>query len=311
MSDEEFEKFFFIRDNRKGVVFERWRHVHGCGRFFNAARAHGVRQVHLHLQGRRAEAALTGDRPRRRPRHASQRRSPDGRRHDAPCSTAEPHRRQGPAQPGARRSASPSTAQPTPALEGDTLASALLANGIHLVGPLVQVSPPARHPFGAARKSRTRWSTIARDAARTQPNIRATDAGSSIDGLIATSQNRWPSLAFDIGAVNDLARPFFSAGFYYKTFMWPKSVLEERLRAVHPAGGRPRRRAEGSRSRPLRQPLRPLRRAGGRRAARPALPRRWPRQRAGARVILCDEQAELGGASARRRDRAHRRQARL
>ncbi len=38
ISDEEFEKFFFIRENQKGVVYERWRHLHGCGRFFNAAR---------------------------------------------------------------------------------------------------------------------------------------------------------------------------------------------------------------------------------------------------------------------------------
>jgi sarcosine oxidase subunit delta len=38
ISDEEFEKFFFIRSNPKGIVFERWRHIHGCGRFFNAAR---------------------------------------------------------------------------------------------------------------------------------------------------------------------------------------------------------------------------------------------------------------------------------
>lgn len=37
-SDEDFEKFFFIRSNPKGVIFERWRHIHGCGRFFNAAR---------------------------------------------------------------------------------------------------------------------------------------------------------------------------------------------------------------------------------------------------------------------------------
>jgi sarcosine oxidase, subunit delta len=37
-SDEAFADYFFMRDNRKGVVFERWRHVHGCGRFFNAAR---------------------------------------------------------------------------------------------------------------------------------------------------------------------------------------------------------------------------------------------------------------------------------
>lgn len=38
ISDEEFEKFFFIRSNPKGIVYERWRHVHGCGRFFNAVR---------------------------------------------------------------------------------------------------------------------------------------------------------------------------------------------------------------------------------------------------------------------------------
>ena len=38
ISDEEFEEFFFLRDNPKGLIFERWRHMHGCGRFFNAAR---------------------------------------------------------------------------------------------------------------------------------------------------------------------------------------------------------------------------------------------------------------------------------
>ena len=38
ISDEDFERFFFIRDNMKGIVYERWRHVHGCGRFFNAVR---------------------------------------------------------------------------------------------------------------------------------------------------------------------------------------------------------------------------------------------------------------------------------
>ena len=38
ISDEEFEEYFFLRDNPKGLIFERWRHIHGCGRFFNAAR---------------------------------------------------------------------------------------------------------------------------------------------------------------------------------------------------------------------------------------------------------------------------------
>ena len=39
MSDEEFEDMFFIRENPKGLSFERWRHAHGCGRFFNAIRS--------------------------------------------------------------------------------------------------------------------------------------------------------------------------------------------------------------------------------------------------------------------------------
>ena len=46
ISDADFEKFFFIRDNQKGLVFERWRHLHGCGRFFNAAR-HSVSDIFI------------------------------------------------------------------------------------------------------------------------------------------------------------------------------------------------------------------------------------------------------------------------
>ncbi|TIN91571.1 MAG: hypothetical protein E5X96_18165, partial [Mesorhizobium sp.] len=64
---------------------------------------------------------------------------------------------------------------------------------------------------------------IVRDDARKTPNVRAT-VQELYDGLTANSQNRWPSLAFDVGAVNDIASPMFSAGFYYKTFMWPKSA---------------------------------------------------------------------------------------
>jgi sarcosine oxidase subunit delta len=47
LSDEEFEKFFFIRQNPKGLIFERWRHVHGCGRFFNAARDTVTDKFHM------------------------------------------------------------------------------------------------------------------------------------------------------------------------------------------------------------------------------------------------------------------------
>ncbi|MEN0000680.1 MAG: sarcosine oxidase subunit alpha family protein, partial [Pseudomonadota bacterium] len=67
---------------------------------------------------------------------------------------------------------------------------------------------------------------ITRDSARHVPNVRAT-VQELYDGLTAKSQNRWPSLAFDVGEVNDVASPFFAAGFYYKTFMWPGKAWEK------------------------------------------------------------------------------------
>ncbi|MGB3279843.1 MAG: FAD-dependent oxidoreductase, partial [Pseudorhodobacter sp.] len=65
-----------------------------------------------------------------------------------------------------------------------------------------------------------------RSGARQEPNTRATTA-ELFDGLEAKSQNRWPSLAFDAMAINDRLSPFFAAGFYYKTFMWPKAFWEK------------------------------------------------------------------------------------
>src|SRR5690606_31821974 len=59
--------------------------------------------------------------------------------------------------------------------------------------------------------------------ARRQPNVRAT-VQEVFDGAKISSQNRWPSLRFDVGAVNNLMSPFFAAGFYYKTFMWPRQA---------------------------------------------------------------------------------------
>ncbi len=113
---------------------------------------------------------------------------------------------------------------------------------------------------------------------------------------IADSQNRWPSLAFDLGAVNELASPLFSAGFYYKTFMWPRNPSG--TASTSPSSGAPP--VLGPRARPSPIPtathaLRPLRRAGRRR--RPRRPRRRarPPARTGARVVLVDEHAEAGG----------------
>ena len=101
---------------------------------------------------------------------------------------------------------------------GDTLASALLANGIKLVGRSFKYHRP-RGIYTAGSEEPNALVTL-RNEGRREPNTRATVI-ELYDGLIAESQNRWPSLGFDVGAVNSLFAPFFSAGFYYKTFMWP------------------------------------------------------------------------------------------
>src|SRR5690606_19316898 len=109
-------------------------------------------------------------------------------------------------------------------LEGDTLASALLANGVHLMGRSFKYHRP-RGAMAAGAEEPNALVAIRRDAGRVTPNVRAT-VQELYDGLAATSQNRWPSLGFDVGAVNDLASPLFSAGFYYKTFMWPRAAWQ-------------------------------------------------------------------------------------
>ena len=107
---------------------------------------------------------------------------------------------------------------------GDTLASALLANNIRLMGRSFKYHRP-RGPIAAGSEEPNAIVEL-RSGARCEPNTRATTA-ELFDGLTARSQNRWPSLKFDAMAINDRLSPFFAAGFYYKTFMWPKSFWEK------------------------------------------------------------------------------------
>ena len=106
---------------------------------------------------------------------------------------------------------------------GDTLASALLANGVTLMGRSFKY----HRPRGCLTAGSEEPNAIVelRDGARREPNTRATMA-ELYEGLTATSQNRWPSLKFDVQSVNQLLSPWLTAGFYYKTFMWPKSFWE-------------------------------------------------------------------------------------
>lgn len=108
--------------------------------------------------------------------------------------------------------------------EGDTLASALLANDQLLVGRSFKYHRP--RGLVTAGSSEPNALVSLGTGARIEPNTRATMA-ELFDGLTARSQNRWPSLRYDIGAVNSLLSPVLGAGFYYKTFMWPKSFWEK------------------------------------------------------------------------------------
>ncbi|UJW87312.1 sarcosine oxidase subunit alpha family protein [Devosia sp. SL43] len=175
---------------------------------------------------------------------------------------------------------------------GDTLASALLANGRQLVGRSFKYHRP-RGILTAGAAEPNALVTLG-EGGRTEANTRATMVEIH-PGLVARSQNRWPSLDLDLGAITSLAAPFLGAGFYYKTFMWPSAFWER-----------------------VYEPL--IRKAAGLgRASFEADPDSYEKSwahcdllvvgsgpsglaaaltaaRAGARVILADESAELGGS---------------
>ena len=107
---------------------------------------------------------------------------------------------------------------------GDTLASALVANGVRLVGRSFKYHRP-RGLLSAGPEEPNALVEL-RSGARREPNSRATVI-ELFDGLEARSQNRWPSLRFDVLAMNRYFSSVFVAGFYYKTFMWPAAFWEK------------------------------------------------------------------------------------
>ena len=179
------------------------------------------------------------------------------------------------------------------AIEGDTLASALLANGIHLTGRSFKYHRP-RGMLSAGPEEPNALMDVGRDAVRRTPNIRAT-VQEVYDGMKARSQNRWPSLAFDVGGLNNLASPFFAAGFYYKTFMWPKAawkkIYEPVIRAAAGLGVAPTEPDPDHYANHFAH-CDVLVIGGGATGLSAAL----AAAHAGAEVILCDEQPETGGA---------------
>jgi len=132
--------------------------------------------------------------------------------------------------------------KPFTGFAGDTLASALLANGVHLVGRSFKYHRP-RGILGAGADEPNALVGIRRDASRYTPNLLATQV-ELYDGLEAVSQNRHPSLEHDRMAISGkLFSRFIPAGFYYKTFMWPRKawdrLYEPRIRAAAGLGEAP------------------------------------------------------------------------
>ncbi|MCK0102959.1 sarcosine oxidase subunit alpha family protein [Pseudohalocynthiibacter sp. F2068] len=108
--------------------------------------------------------------------------------------------------------------------EGDTIASALLANDVRLTGRSFKYHRP-RGILTAGSEEPNALMTVGEGPSQS-PNTRATTQD-IFEGLVARSQNNWPSLKTDILSVNDAFTNFLSAGFYYKTFMWPRSFWEK------------------------------------------------------------------------------------
>ncbi len=177
---------------------------------------------------------------------------------------------------------------------GDTLASALLANGVRLMGRSFKYHRP-RGVLGAGAEEPNALVTVDRGGGRWTPNLRATQV-EVYDGLVAWSQNRWPTLGFDVGEVNDLVPPgVFSAGFYYKTFKQPamawKALYEPFIRRAAGLGQAPREPDPDHYTQ--RYAFCDVLVVG---AGAAGLAAATAAAQAGAKVILCDEQAEFGGA---------------
>ena len=173
---------------------------------------------------------------------------------------------------------------------GDTLASALLANGVHLVGrswkyhrPRGIMSAGAEEPNAIVQLEKGQY---------TIPNARATQV-ELYQRLDASSVNCWPSLDFDLMSINSFFSRLMPAGFYYKTFMWPKFMwmkYEYLIRKASGLGESPDQ-PDPDRYERTHAHCDVLVVGGGVAGLCAAL----AAGRAGARVIVADEQSEFGG----------------
>ncbi|TBX24709.1 2Fe-2S iron-sulfur cluster-binding protein, partial [Nioella sediminis] len=184
--------------------------------------------------------------------------------------------------------------KPYTGCQGDTLASALLANGVRLTARSFKYHRPRGIVGAGVEEPATLVELMGADASGNRP---ATTVPLT-EGLAAKAVNCWPSLEFDLGAVNQLASRFIPAGFYYKTFKWPNWHLYER----------PIRKAAGLAAAPPEPPAKghyetryghcDVLIAG---AGPAGLMAALTAARAGLRVMIADEGGEAGGSLLSRR----------
>ena len=175
-------------------------------------------------------------------------------------------------------------------LAGDTLCSALLANGVHMIGRSWKYHRPRGVMSAGAEEPNAIFQL--EKGGRTIPNARGTQVELYAD-LNASSVNCWPSLDFDLLSINSKFSRMMPAGFYYKTFMWPKSMwmkYEHFIRKASGLGEAPREH-DPDRYEHTHQHCDVLVVGGGVAGLTAAL----AAGRAGARVIIADEQSEPGG----------------
>ncbi len=201
----------YLRDNPAGEHRELWYHEQGDRSWLVVTRntlTHEISKVEL-----ARDVELQGD-------AANDARSDKGSK-----AMSQSNRVSGGLdRPGQAVAISISTASNYAGYEGDTLASALIANDVKLVGRSFKYHRP-RGILTAGSEEPNALVEL-RTGAHQEPNTRATTV-ELFDGLEARSQNHRGPLKHDLMAINDLMSPFLAAGFYYKTFMWPKAFWEK------------------------------------------------------------------------------------
>ena len=284
-----------MRANPKGVIAERWNHQAGCRRWFNMLRNTATDDILAVYKVGEPQPEVSANLPPTPSGEASIGSGNDAAKVVLPENGRAMSRQlyrlpKGGMIDRERTVRFTFAGRVFDGHPGDTLASALLANGEHMVARSFKYHRP-RGILSAGSEEPAALVEIGADRAMVDPNTRVTEQ-ELYEGLKARPQNCWPTLGLDIGAVNDAIAPFIPAGFYYKTFKgWPGWMAFEPLIRRAAGLGRSPALPDPDRYEVANRHCDVLIVGGGPAGLMAAL----AAGRSGARVILCEETAALGG----------------